>query len=152
MTLLLSFAFSKVKKEYMVQQFFLTLPVHPKGFHIITDHVIKVLPPLPQVGLLHVFIQHTSAALAVNENADNTVRHDLDRSFDDLAPENKPFYQHTVEGTDDMPAHIKSIIAGSSVSIPITNGKLNLGTWQGIYLCEFRRQATPRKLVLTLTT
>ncbi len=134
----------------MTNQFSITLPVFLKGFHIITDHVLKAIPQLPKTGVLHVFIQHTSAGLAVNENADFTVRHDMDRSFDELAPENQPFYQHTVEGPDDMPAHIKSLLVGSSVSIPITNGKLNLGTWQGIYLCEFRKQATPRKLVITV--
>lgn len=134
----------------MIQQFFITLPVYPKGFHIITDHVIKALPKLPQAGLLQVFIQHTSAALAINENADSTVRHDMDQGFDNLAPEHQAYYQHTVEGPDDMPAHIKSILAGSSVTLPITAGKLNLGVWQGIYLCEFRKAATPRKLVLTL--
>lgn len=104
----------------------------------------------PETGLLNVFILHTSAGLAVNENADQTVRHDMDKSFDVLAPENQPFYEHTVEGPDDMPAHIKSLLVGSSVSIPITNGELNLGTWQGIYLCEFRENATPRKLVMTV--
>lgn len=134
----------------MTNQFSITLPVFLKGFHIITDHVLKAIPSLPDTGLLHVFILHTSAGLAVNENADATVRHDMDRSFDELAPENQPFYQHTVEGPDDMPAHIKSLLVGSSVSIPITNGKLNLGTWQGIYLCEFRKNATPRKLVITV--
>lgn len=134
----------------MVQQFLLTLPVHSKGFHLITSHVMKVLPPLPEAGLLHIFIQHTSAALSINENADDTVRHDMDKGFDKLAPENQPYYQHTVEGPDDMPAHIKSILAGSSVSIPVSHGKLNLGVWQGIYLCEFRKNATPRKLVITL--
>lgn len=134
----------------MAQQYSLTLPIFPKGFHIITDEVIRTLGDLPETGVLHVFILHTSAGLAVNENADSTVRHDLDKSFDHLAPENQSFYQHTVEGADDMPAHIKSILAGSSVSIPITNKKLNLGTWQGIYLCEFREKATPRKLVMTV--
>lgn len=136
----------------MAQQFLLTLPLYSKGFHLITDQVINALPALPEVGVLHVFIQHTSAALAINENADSTVRHDMDKGFDKLAPENQPFYQHTVEGPDDMPAHIKSVLAGSSVTIPITNKKLNLGTWQGIYLCEFRQQGGPRKLVLTLLT
>ena len=135
----------------MIQQFLLTLPAYPKGFHLITDRVIKVLPPLPVVGLLHVFIQHTSAGLAINENADPTVRLDLDKGFDELAPENQPFYQHTIEGPDDIPAHIKSVLVGSSVSVPLTDGKMNLGTWQGIYLCEFRSQATPRTLILTLT-
>jgi len=134
----------------MVSQRELTLPAMKKGFHIITSEVLKSLGKLPDQGLLNVFILHTSAALAINENADPTVRHDLDKSFDRLAPENEPYYKHTVEGLDDMPAHIKSILAGSSVSIPITNGKLNLGTWQGIYLCEFRENATPRKIVMTL--
>lgn len=134
----------------MTKQHFLTLPVFKKGFHIITDQVLNAIGTLPDAGLLHVFILHTSAGLAVNENADQTVRHDMDRSFDELAPENQPFYQHTVEGPDDMPAHIKSLLVGSSVTIPITNGKLNLGTWQGIYLCEFRKNATPRKLVMTV--
>ena len=131
-------------------QTLLTLPVFKKGFHIITDLVLQGVPKLPEVGIMHVFIQHTSAGLAINENADPTVRHDLNKSFDKLAPEDEPFFQHTVEGPDDMPAHIKSILVGSSVSIPITNGKLNLGTWQGIYLCEFRSEATPRKLVITI--
>lgn len=134
----------------MVSQRELTLPAMKKGFHIITAEVLKAVGKLPDQGLLHVFILHTSAALAINENADPTVRHDLDKSFDQLAPENEPYYKHTVEGPDDMPAHIKSILAGSSVSIPITNGNLNLGTWQGIYLCEFRENATPRKIVMTL--
>jgi secondary thiamine-phosphate synthase enzyme len=134
----------------VVSQFTLTLPVYSKGFHLITDEVLKNLGALPVTGLLHIFILHTSAGLAINENADQTVRDDLDMSFDKLAPENQPFYQHTVEGPDDMPAHVKSILVGSSVSIPVTNGKLNLGTWQGIYLCEFRKKATPRKLVMTL--
>lgn len=134
----------------MAQQFNLTLPVFSKGFHLITNEVLRALGPLPDCGLLHIFILHTSAGLAVNENADDTVRSDLNLAFDELAPENQSFYKHTVEGPDDMPAHIKSILCGSSVSIPITNGKLNLGTWQGIYLCEFRKNATPRKLVMTL--
>ena len=134
----------------MTRQFLLTLPAHSKGFHLITHEVEKVTKEFPDSGLLHIFIKHTSAGLSVNENADPTVRHDLDKSFDELAPENEPYYQHTVEGPDDMPAHVKSILVGSSVTIPITDGKLNLGTWQGIYLCEFRTDATPRKLVLTI--
>ncbi len=134
----------------MADQYLITLPKFPKGFHLITREIEKLLPELPQSGLLHIFIQHTSAALAVNENADPSVRLDMDKAFDQLAPENQPFYQHTLEGPDDMPAHIKAVLAGSSLSIPITNGKLNLGTWQGIYLCEFRDEATPRKLVVTL--
>ena len=134
----------------MTQQFLLTLDAKPKGFHLITRELLSVLPQLPLTGLLHVFIQHTSAGLAISENADPTVRADLDRAFDELAPENQTFYQHTVEGPDDMPAHIKSIISGSTISIPIRDKKLLLGTWQGIYLCEFRAKATPRNLVVTV--
>lgn len=134
----------------MAKQFLLTLPVYPKGFHLITSLVLNAIGALPETGLVHVFIQHTSAGLAINENADPTVRHDLNLSFDKLAPEHEPFHQHTVEGPDDMPAHVKSILVGSSVSIPITKGALALGTWQGIYLCEFRKEATPRKLVVTV--
>jgi secondary thiamine-phosphate synthase enzyme len=134
----------------MVTQRELTLPAVKKGFHIITNEVLTALGSLPDQGLLNIFILHTSAALAINENADPTVRHDLDKSFDHIAPANEPYYKHTIEGPDDMPAHIKAILAGSSVSIPITGGKLNLGTWQGIYLCEFRENATPRKIVMTL--
>ena len=133
-----------------MRQFTLTLPKYSKGFHIITSDVEKAIGNLPEVGLLHVFIQHTSAALAINENNDPTVRHDMDLAFDEFSPENRPYFKHTVEGPDDMPAHIKSVLAGSSITIPITNGKLNLGTWQGIYLCEFRNEATPRKLILTI--
>lgn len=136
----------------MAQQFEITLKPRPKGFHLITPEVLKAFPSLPAAGVLHVFIQHTSAGLAVNENADPSVRSDLDKAFDVLAPEDQPFYEHTMEGPDDMPAHIKSILVGSSVTIPITNGKLNLGTWQGIYLCEFREQASARKIVVTVLT
>lgn len=134
----------------MAQQFLLTLPAHSKGFHLITDKVLKSLPKLPQTGILHIFIQHTSAGLAINENADPTVRHDLDLSFDELAPENQNFYKHTIEGEDDMPAHIKSILTGSSVTIPIVQGSLGLGQWQGIYLSEFRKEAPQRKLIITI--
>lgn len=134
----------------MVEQFFLSLPQYPKGCHLITNHITQALGALPEKGLLHVFIQHTSAGLAINENADADVRHDLDEGLDLLAPENQPFYLHNDEGPDDMPAHLKSVLVGSSVTIPITQGKLNLGTWQGVYLCEFRKSASPRRLVLTL--
>jgi secondary thiamine-phosphate synthase enzyme len=134
----------------MVQQTELTLSSKPKGFHLITHEILKHIPTLPEKGLLHIFILHTSAGLAINENVDPTVRSDLNKAFDLLAPENQPFYAHTVEGPDDMPAHIKSILSGSSITIPVTKGKLNLGIWQGIYLCEFRENATPRKLVVTL--
>jgi secondary thiamine-phosphate synthase enzyme len=134
----------------MIQQVSLTLPIFQKGFHVITDHVLAAIGELPELGLMHIFIQHTSAGLSINENADASVRHDMDKSFDELAPENRPFYQHTVEGPDDMPAHIKSILVGSSVSLPITHAQLNLGTWQGIYLSEFRKKSLPRKLVITI--
>ena len=134
----------------MVKHFHLELPLYPKGFHIITDKILNEITSLPKEGMLQIFIQHTSAALAINENADSTVRHDLDKSFDELAPENQAFYQHTVEGPDDMPAHIKSILCGSSVSIPISKGILMLGTWQGIYLCEFRKNSTPRKIIISV--
>lgn len=134
----------------MVSQINLTIPAKSKGFHLITSEIVKALETLPAMGILHLHILHTSAGLALNENADSTVREDMDKAFDILAPEDQPFYEHTVEGLDDMPAHIKSVLTGSSVTIPITNGKLNLGTWQGIYLCEFRDAATPRKLVMTI--
>ncbi len=123
----------------MVSQTEIKLSSRPKGFHLITTEIVTSLPPLPQEGLLHLFILHTSAALAVNENADPTVRSDLNKAFNILAPEDQPFYEHTMEGPDDMPAHVKAVLSGSSVSIPISKGKLNLGTWQGIYLCEFRK-------------
>lgn len=122
-----------------------------RGFHLITEDVIRGLPELSRirVGLLHVFIRHTSASLTVNENADPDVPADLESSFNAIAPEDFP-YRHTVEGPDDMPAHVKAAMLGSSVSIPVREGKLCLGTWQGIYLCEHRNRATGRKLVLTL--
>lgn len=127
------------------------LPAFRRGFHLITEHVKRGLPELSQirVGLLHVFIQHTSASVSINENADPDVPHDLEASFNAIAPEDFP-YRHTVEGPDDMPAHVKAAMLGSSVSIPISNGQLSLGTWQGIYLCEHRNHASGRKLVLTV--
>ncbi len=136
----------------MTQQFLLTLPEFAKGSHLITDSVSSALGDLPEQGLLHVFILHTSAGLAICENADPTVRQDMDKSFDYLVPENQPFYQHTAEGADDMPAHVKSVLSGTSVTIPIRNKELLLGTWQGIYLMEFRKQKQRRKLVLTVVS
>jgi secondary thiamine-phosphate synthase enzyme len=127
----------------------LALPAMPRGFHIITKHIENAIS-LPDTGVLHVFIKHSSAGLTINENADPTVLEDFESSFNHLVKENEPFYKHTFEGSDDMPAHIKASMVGSSVTIPITNGKLNLGTWQGIYLCEFRNQGGSRKLVLTV--
>ena len=134
----------------MVKQFEIHLRKYSRGFHLITDEVIEALPDLPKEGLLNVFIQHSSAGLTLNENADYTVREDFETVFNKLAPENDPDYQHTLEGDDDMPAHIKSSLVGASLTIPITNGRLNLGTWQGIYLCEFRNFGGARKLVLTI--
>lgn len=129
----------------------LRLPEFPRGFHIVTEHVLGALPELPQVkvGLLHVFIQHTSASITINENADADVPADLEASFNHLAPERFP-YRHTVEGLDDMPAHVKAAMLGSSVWVPIADGRLCLGTWQGIYLCEHRNHGGSRRLVLTL--
>lgn len=134
----------------MTSQLKLTLPQFPKGFHHITSEIEKQLKDSNHTGLAHIFIQHTSAGLTINENADPTVRHDLNLAFDKLAPENMPFYQHTTEGPDDMPAHIKSILVGPSVTVPIENGKMLLGTWQGIYLCEFREYGGARKIIITL--
>lgn len=134
----------------MVQQTIFTLPPFRRGFHLITDQVLRQLPELPDTGVLHLFIQHTSAGLTVNENADPTVRVDFESFFNRIAPENQPFVVHDLEGPDDMPAHIKSTLSGSSVTIPITRGQLNLGTWQGIYLCEFRNHARGRTLVATV--
>ncbi len=127
------------------------LPALPRGFHLITDRVERELPGLGTIetGLLHVFIKHTSASLTINEDADPTVRQDFESHFNRMVPENAPYYVHNYEGSDDMPAHLKAAILGSSVTIPITGGRLNLGTWQGIYLCEHRDRATGRSLVLT---
>lgn len=133
----------------MTKQQEITLPAFPRGFHLITRHIENAID-LPETGLLHVFIKHTSAGLTINENADPTVREDFEASFNHIVKENEPFYVHTYEGPDDMPAHIKSSLVGSSVSIPITNYRLNLGTWQGVCLCEFRNQGGARKLVLSV--
>ena len=123
----------------------------PRGFHSITHEVVSQFPDLEklQTGIFQIFIKHTSASLTINEDADPTVLLDFESHFNELVPENQPYYQHTYEGSDDMPAHLKSSLLGSSVQIPITNGKLNLGTWQGIYLCEHRNHGRPRNLVIT---
>ena len=123
-----------------------------RGFHIITDQVIDQIPEIKtiKIGILHLFIKHTSASLTINENADKTVRNDFEEHFNEMVPENQSYYQHTYEGPDDMPAHIKASILGSSVSIPISNGHLNMGTWQGIYLCEHRENTFQRKMVATI--
>jgi secondary thiamine-phosphate synthase enzyme len=134
----------------MVQQKEFVLPPYPRGYHIITNEVLRNIPDLPQTGLLNLFIKHTSAGLCINENADPSVRVDFEQIFNKLVPENMPFLTHTMEGPDDMPAHIKATLVGSSVNIPITKGRFNLGTWQGIYLCEFRNHGGSRKLVATI--
>ena len=134
----------------MTQQVEFTLPAHVRGFHLITSQVLKHIEELPEMGILHLFIKHTSAGLTINENADPTVLIDFESSFNHIVKENEPFYKHTYEGSDDMPAHIKASLVGSSISIPITNHQLNLGTWQGIYLCEFRNQGGARKIVATI--
>lgn len=124
----------------------------PRGFHLITEQILSDMPQIRSldVGLLNLFITHTSASLAINENADPTVRSDMEAHFNVLAPENAPYYRHTYEGPDDMPAHIKSVLLGASQTIPVSNGKLALGTWQGIYLCEHRDYASERTLIATL--
>ena len=133
-----------------MQQVIFSLRGRQRGFHLITNEILQNLPDLPECGLLHLFIQHTSAALSLNENADPDVQTDLAASFDHLVRENERFYAHTCEGADDMPAHIKSTMIGASLTIPITNHRLNLGTWQGIYLCEFRNRASNRHIVATI--
>lgn len=123
-----------------------------RGFHLITDEIIDALPELKTigVGILHLFIRHTSASLGLNENADPDVRTDLESSMNNIVPERQPFYTHNCEGDDDMPAHIKSMLIGASQTIPIRGGRLALGTWQGIYLCEHRNHGGSRSIILTL--
>lgn len=130
----------------------LRLRSRPRGFHLITDEILRQLPELQafQVGLAHFFLQHTSASLALNENADPTVRDDMARYFDRLVPDNAPYFEHTAEGPDDMPAHIKTVLLGSSLTLPIRHGALALGAWQGIYLCEHRDHGGARRLLVTL--
>lgn len=129
----------------------INMPAFSRGFHLITSEILKAIPELQtiKVGQLQVFIKHTSASLTINENADATVRRDFESHMNAMVPENLPYYQHTLEGPDDMPAHIKASLMGASIEIPITNGRLNMGIWQGIYLCEHRNHASGRKLVIT---
>ena len=134
----------------MILQKEFSLAPQARGYHIITLEVLRNLPDLPRVGLLNLYIKHTSAGLCINENADPSVLVDFESIFNKIVPENMPFLTHTIEGPDDMPAHIKAALVGASVNIPITNGKLNLGTWQGIYLCEFRNRGGSRKVVATI--
>ena len=127
------------------------LKAYPRGFYLITDEVLNAIQEIKkiEIGQLQVFIKHTSASLTINENADPTVRLDFESHLNKMVPENQPYYKHTFEGSDDMPAHIKASLMGSSISIPITDGDLNLGIWQGIYLCEHRNNASGRNLVIT---
>ena len=130
----------------------ITIQPKSRGFHLITQEIMTLIPEISnyQIGIMHIFIIHTSASLTINENADSTVRDDLESHFRHFVPEDTDYYTHTFEGKDDMPAHIKSTIIGNSISVPLTNGKLNLGIWQGIYLCEHRNNASKRKLIITL--
>jgi secondary thiamine-phosphate synthase enzyme len=136
--------------EWFQKEF--SIKAKSRGFHLITREVLEQLPELREIetGILNLFIQHTSASLTINENADPDVRGDMERHFNTSVPENAPYYEHTLEGADDMPAHIKASILGSSLSIPVGKGALRLGTWQGIYLCEHRNHGGARRLVATI--
>ena len=134
----------------MIQQTEFTLSAKRRGFHLVTREILSNLPTLPKTGLLNLFVQHTSCALSINENADPDVRSDMEKIMNHIVKENEPYYDHVLEGADDMPAHAKSSLFGVSLTIPITDGRLNLGTWQGIYLCEFRDYGGPRKIVATV--
>ncbi|MCK4853428.1 MAG: secondary thiamine-phosphate synthase enzyme YjbQ [Bacteroidales bacterium] len=134
----------------MIKQKEISLPPFDRGFHLITRYIEQELPELPDRGLVNILLKHTSAAITLNENADPTVRKDFESFMSRLVPENQPYYIHTLEGADDMPAHIKSSLFGATLTIPVSNGRLNLGTWQGIYLCEFRNYGGRRRLVLTV--
>ena len=147
----------------MIQQVEITLTPQFRGFHLVTSEIMRQLPKLPKTGIIrstsgrllptgrkNIFCKHTSCGLSINENADPDVRVDMETIFNRLVPENRPEYEHTLEGADDMPAHAKSTLTGVSITIPITNGKLNLGTWQGVYFCEFRNYGGARKLVVTI--
>jgi len=128
------------------------LTAKSRGFHLVTEEILAQLPELAdfRVGMMNLFLQHTSASLTINENADPTVRQDFESFFNRVVPENQPYYRHTFEGSDDMPAHLKNSLLGASLNVPVTSGRLSLGTWQGIYLCEHRNQGGVRRLVVTL--
>ena len=147
----------------MIQQIEISLTPKSRGFHLVTSEIMRQLPKLPKTGIIrstsgrllptgrkNIFCKHTSCGLSINENADPDVRVDMETIFNRLVPENRPEYEHTLEGADDMPAHAKSTLSGVSLTIPITDGRLNMGTWQGIYLCEYRNYGGARKLVVTI--
>ncbi|MBQ9637680.1 MAG: YjbQ family protein [Prevotella sp.] len=145
----------------MIEQVEITLKPKSRGFHLVTSEILSQLfawqhdhgvepPGLPKTGIINIFCKHTSCGLSINENADPDVRTDMETIFNGLVPENRPEYEHTLEGADDMPAHAKSTLSGVSLTIPITNGRLNMGTWQGIYFCEYRNHGGPRRLVVTI--
>ncbi len=134
----------------MIAQVEITIKPRRRGFHLVTDEIVSQLPTLPKTGLLNLFVKHTSCGLTINENADPDVRTDMESIFNRMVPERQPFYTHTLEGDDDMPAHAKSTLSGVSLTIPITNHRLNLGTWQGIYLCEYRLYGGSRRIVATV--
>jgi len=135
----------------MIKQKKIVLPKFDRGYHLICKYIEnEVGEMLPETGLLHLFIQHTSASLMINENFDPTVRTDLELAFNDIVKEDLDYYTHTVEGSDDMPAHIKSAMIGTDITIPITNGKMDLGQWQGVYICEFRNNAGNRKIIASI--
>lgn len=134
----------------MILQKEIRLAPRQKGLHLITSEIVRLLPPLPKKGIMNIFLKHTSAALTLTENADPDVRRDLTEILNRVAPEGAPYYMHTAEGSDDMPAHAKSVMLGSTLTIPVTDGYLNLGTWQGIFLCEFRDHGGPRDVVITI--
>jgi secondary thiamine-phosphate synthase enzyme len=134
----------------MTEQINITLSSKSQGIHLVTDEIMSRLPKIPKAGLMNIFIKYTSCALSINENCDPAVRGDMKAILDRLVPENQPYYEHTLEGSDDMPAHAKASLIGSSITIPITDGHLNLGIWQGIYLCEFRRHGGARNIVVTI--
>ncbi len=134
----------------MIQQFEITLPTFKRGYHLITSLIEKHLTSLPEKGLLHILVKHTSAGITLNENADPSVRTDFESFINKMIPENDPVYIHTYEGADDMPGHLKSSVIGAELTIPVTNYRLNLGTWQGIYFCEFRNYGGSRKLTITI--
>ena len=150
---ILVFAAPRIRIVYevvMIQQVEITLKSKSRGFHLVTSDIMSQLPQLPKTGIMNIFCKHTSCGLSINENADPDVRVDMETIFNRLVPENRPEYEHTLEGADDMPAHAKSTLSGVSLTIPITDGRLNMGTWQGIYFCEYRNFGGARKLVVTI--